>query len=83
MSELNELIPGDKVVLSGMAAVFIGLGHSAAYPGLATVVWRLDDGTISIDSLRFNQDVGQVVFTESPARRQRLLDALNGSWDGT
>lgn len=83
MTKLNELVPGDKVELFGKCAVFIGLGRNADYPNLALVTWRLDNGELSFDSLRFDQEIGVVMTSTRDERRERLLVALRGDWNGT
>jgi hypothetical protein len=43
------------------------------------VVWRLDDGTVSLDALRPDQHVGDALASsDSAARQARLRDALSG-----
>lgn len=74
MATVESLIPGDEVKLSGRTAVFIGLG---LYPGsatLRTVVWKLDTGEFSVDALRHDQEVGEIISTGN--NRERLLLSL-------
>lgn len=76
MAMVAELTAGDLVTNGGMSAVFIIRGPHPIWPGLALVIWRLDDGSWSFDALDFHQDVGDV--TLPAGRQERLRAALLG-----
>ena len=73
-----DLLPGDKVTNAAMTAVHIThVGHPY-YPDLQLVIWRLHDGTVSLDALAIVQDVGDLVPQQWHDRRATLLAALTG-----
>jgi hypothetical protein len=55
-----DLVGGDIVQLdlSERTATFIGRSDHPLYETLALVVWRLQDGSISLDALDYMQEVG-------------------------
>jgi len=72
-----ELVGGDVVSSAGRSATFIGRSDHPRYPGMQLVVWRLDDGTVSLDALDSRQVVGDVVSSRD-GWGDRLEAALGG-----
>lgn len=58
MMRVVDLQPGQYIELAGKGATFLTVNHHPLDRGMALVVWYLDDGTWSFDSLMWNQDVG-------------------------
>lgn len=79
MTAVQDLEPGDVVDgPAGMgSATFIAACPHPFYPGLMLVIWRMDDGSISLDALRESQDVGQARLTTITQRWDALRDALH------
>ncbi len=78
MSEVQQLLPGDRVDLGGRSAVYITQAMHPLWPHLQLVVWKLDDGSWSHDSLAARQDVGDAQSSTPAQRTARLRDALLG-----
>jgi len=76
-----DLVGGDVVQMemSERSAVFIGRSDHPMYPGLALVVWRLDNGGVSLDALSPLQVVGDVISGPS-GHLARLDKAVRGTW---
>jgi len=72
-----DLIGGDVVAVAHRSATFIGRSDHPRYRGLALVVWRLDDGSASLDALDYQQEVGEVI-SQPDGRLERLERALSG-----
>lgn len=77
MATVADLMPGDLVVSGGMSGVFIHRGEHPLYPPLMLVIWRLDDGTISLDALAANQEVDAVAPASAAERYRRLDEAIH------
>lgn len=80
MTTVRDLRPGDLVRLNpdnpGAIVAATVTGHPL-YERLALVVWRLHDGTWSLDALSWDQDVGEInPPTNLTHRRQRLEEAF-------
>ena len=74
---VHDLVPGDLVVKESVgSATFIAKGPHPKYPGLQLVIWKLEDGTWSLDALRWNQEVGEAVFSTGLQRWNRILEAF-------
>lgn len=73
-----DLQPGDLVTNGDMTAVFIARAKHPVWPVLTLVVWRLQDGTISLDALSAIQEVGEVAPATRVERYDRLVDAVRG-----
>lgn len=75
---VKNLICGDVVEQAGQQATFLGRSDHPRYPGLAFVVWRLSDGSVSLDALDYDQEVGELVYDPSDwvGRSTRLEEAL-------
>jgi hypothetical protein len=71
-STVSDLLPGDLVTQGPQSAVYVADVPHPHYPSLQLVIWRLDDGTWSLDALRAAQEVGDV----SPATRQERWNRL-------
>lgn len=52
------------------------------YEGFQLVVWRLADGTISLDALSPLQDVGEPAESTPTERRENLRKAIHGKESG-
>jgi hypothetical protein len=76
---VRELLSGNKVVSGGMSGVFIVSCPHPVWNDLDLVVWILEDGTVSLDALRPDQDVGTVVPNTPAERAARLREVLVGS----
>lgn len=73
-----DLIGGDVVDSGiGRSATFIGRSDHPRYHGLALVVWRLDDGSVSFDALDYRQVVGELASSRD-GWDARLTQALGG-----
>lgn len=78
ITTVNELRPGDLVTQSGVgSAIFIASGTHPKYPGLRLVIWKLDDGTWSLDALRWNQEVGELIFSTAEQKWDRVQEAFH------
>ena len=74
---VHDLLPGDLVVKEGIgSATFIAKGPHPKYLSLQLVIWKLEDGTWSLDALRWNQEVGEVVFSTGAQRWDRIQEAF-------
>jgi len=86
MTTIRELLPGDLVSLPGQSATFIAAAPHPVWPRLMLVIWRLDDGTWSLDALRADQEAGEaarlqaadVARLEAEQRWARLRAAFYG-----
>jgi hypothetical protein len=79
IAHVYDLLPGDVVTSGERAATHIAHLAHPYYQDLQLVVWRLDDGTISLDALHIRQEVGELAPIKDWAeRRQRLRHALTG-----
>lgn len=77
MIHVYDLLPGDEVTVPGLAsAVHIAHLPHPYYPALELVIWRLADGTVSLDALDMQQEVGELTPAAWPERRDRLRRAL-------
>lgn len=79
MTKVIDLLPGDEVTSGPMHATFIVSTSHHKYHGLALVVWRMPDGSLSPDALSYLQDVGEVTASTRDERNARLLGALDGA----
>lgn len=78
MVTVRELLPGSKVTLGGRSAVFISSEPHPIHRGLSLVVWKLDDGTWSLDALSPLQEVGELVPGQNgPVRWSRIRQAFD------
>lgn len=59
-TKVNELRPGDEVIFGGGRATFVATEPHPKYPSLRLVIWRLDDGSWSLDALDPWQVVGTI-----------------------
>lgn len=79
MKVLN-LMPGMEISIPGFPsrppAIFIARCNHPYYEGLQLVIWRLADGTISLDALNVMQDVGTAGESTPTERRDNLHRAL-------
>jgi hypothetical protein len=57
---VQDLLPGNTVRLGGQSAIFIGRSDHPKNPNFQLVIWKLDDGTWSLDALSDTQEVGEV-----------------------
>lgn len=73
-----ELQPGMVIAHTGRTATVITTCPHPLHQGFTLVVWRLDDGTTSLDALSPRQEVGDEVLGD---RRAALRAALNGGRD--
>lgn len=81
--KVSDLDPGDLVVNGGAEAVFIARTQHPVWPVLQLVIWRLGDGTVSLDALSADQEVGLVIGAPTAAAQQdRLIDAIRGATRG-
>jgi hypothetical protein len=80
---VKNLICGDVVEQAGYQATFIGQSPHPRYPDLALVVWRMSDGSVSLDALSYDQEVGELVHDPDDwvGRNARLEAAL--AWPAT
>lgn len=73
-----DLLPGQRVRLGGMSAVFIARNIHPLWPALQLVVWKLDDGTWSHDALSGEQDVGEADPSTWLSRQENLKAVFMG-----
>jgi hypothetical protein len=82
MATVQELRSGDVVTLADQSAVFIASEPHPEYPGLRLVIWKLDDGTWSLDALSNLQEVGDVlsyaIADDRHMRWQRIQEVFDG-----
>jgi len=76
MAIVHELRPGDEVTLGDQKALFIASGIHPKYKALRLVIWKLTDGTWSLDALRWNQEVGEIVLATPQAKWQAVQEAF-------
>jgi hypothetical protein len=76
-----DLVGGDIVDIGGRSGTFIGRSDHPIYPRLSLVVWRLDDGSVSLDALDPIQVVGEVT-SGSDGWAERLQTALQAGPPG-
>jgi hypothetical protein len=78
---VSELLPGDLVTLpeADASATFIQQVQHPLWPHLRLVIWKLDDGTWSLDALDARQDVGLRADLSHADRKQALQRALLGA----
>lgn len=79
MARVEHLQPGD--ILPGPTtmqptATFITATPHPLFPGLQLVIWRMDDGTTSLDALAATQEVGQPRAATPETRATALRAAL-------
>lgn len=60
MATVTDLVPGQVIVSTGHRATFIGVLPHPLRTGFVMVIWRLWDGTTSLDALSPRQEVGAV-----------------------
>jgi hypothetical protein len=80
-----HLVPGMEIPspLPGPNPIFIARCSHPFYEGFQLVIWRLGDGTISLDALSVMQDVGIPVESTYGDRRANLKKALHGEKEGS
>jgi hypothetical protein len=81
-----ELLAGHLVTSGGMSAVFVGSFPHPVWDNLDLVVWVMEDGSVSLDALRRDQDVGEA-RPDTPAQRavrvrQAVVDGVGGRSGG-
>jgi hypothetical protein len=80
MTQVSELTPGDLVTLPShtgpRSAVYVTQAQHPIWPNLQLVIWRLHDGSWSLDALDTNQDVGPVTLSTWQDLAARLRQAL-------
>lgn len=78
-----ELFPGDIVTRHApereVKAAFIGRTRHPLWPHLDLVIWRLDDGSWSLDALLARQEVGLIKDTPPEKRNEILRACLIGT----
>lgn len=57
---VQDLLPGNTVRLGGKSAVFVGRSDHPKYLNIQLVIWKLGDGTWSLDALLDTQEVGEM-----------------------
>lgn len=77
MTAVIDLLPGNVVDHFGRSATFITQCPHPKYDGFALVVWRLDDGTTSLDALSPLQHIGVARPQTGEERIEALERALN------
>jgi len=81
VSTVKELLPGDLVTSGDARAVFITSCPHPVWEELRLVIWRMEeDGSIRVDVLKPDYEVGDVGPIEPAARAGRLADALLPGW---
>jgi hypothetical protein len=80
MAMVWELQPGDLVRQddTDMEATFITNTPHPLFHGLQLVIWKMPDGSWSLDALRGDQEIGHVVESTRAEREARLRGALLG-----
>jgi len=75
MIPLRNLVPGDEVEAFGVTSVFIGIiTLHPIWPSLSLVVWRMGDGSYSLDALYIGTELpGTVDTTNRLANLRRAL----------
>jgi hypothetical protein len=58
---VGELSSGDVIRSRGREAIYIAQCRHPLYRSLQLVIWRLSDGSISLDALDWRQDVGEPI----------------------
>lgn len=76
MVTVSELRPGDVVILFLRQGTFISSSPHPNYPGLSLVIWKLDDGTWSLDALAYHQEVGELIPSTPNERWARVQEAF-------
>jgi hypothetical protein len=75
-----DLVPGDLIRNVDREALYVEQAPHPLYRGMQLVIWKLADGTWSLDALYIYQETGELVEpTDWPARKRRLEEALLGS----
>lgn len=74
---VNDLTPGDIVDNGITSATFIERTTHPIWPALMLVVWRMPDGSWSLDAFSARQDVGDVANGDE-SRDNRLRRAMVG-----
>jgi hypothetical protein len=78
MTAVSELLPGDRAELGGQGAVFIAAVPHPCWPRLRLVIWRLDDGSWSLDALAARQEIGEAAASGAGERWARVRAAFSG-----
>lgn len=80
MAKVSELQPGDKVTMPGgqISGIFISAAPHPFYLNLELVAWRLSDGSMSLDALDAEQEIGDIVQATGMQRGFHLWVALRG-----
>jgi len=77
VAKVRELKGGDLVTRPGSkAAVFIVACPHPQFHHLVLVIWRTARGSVRLDALRPDDEVGAVEAIEPSARAERLAEAL-------
>ena len=73
---VEDLLPGDVVTSFFGSATFVARTDHPIWPGLQLVIWRMDDGSWSLDALSAQQEVGDVERGSRGARVVQLRKVL-------
>jgi len=73
---VQDLLPGNTVRLGGQSAVHISHSDHPKYPGFQLVIWKLNDGTWSLDALFDTQEVGEMEDETDEERWEALQKAF-------
>jgi hypothetical protein len=76
MSTVRDLLPGDLVTSAPGRPVFITSCPHPVFHHLVLVICRLADGSVHLEALHPDDEVGAVDPIEPAARADRLADAL-------
>ena len=79
MATVKDLLPGDLVTIGGRRAVFITWCLHPVWEHMRLVIWRLDDDSIRLATMRSGDEVGTVQPIELAARAARLNEALHAT----
>jgi hypothetical protein len=76
MARVLDLLPGEIVHQGEEYATFIAAMKHPVYQGLRLVIWKLQDGTWSLDALSIYQVVGTVEPSSIVDRWDRIQRAF-------
>lgn len=76
--KVRDLHPGDIVTSGGSTATYVHQTDHPYWPLLRLVIWRMPDGSVSLDALSSEQEVGDVAPQTRSKRAASLRAALLG-----
>jgi hypothetical protein len=81
-ARVEDLMPGERITLpgpfEGMSSTFVARTQHPLWPSLQLVIWKMDDGTWSLDALDARQEIGDTAPSTEVERMNNLRTALLG-----